>query len=1847
MAPCIILYTLNFTTLKYSNIYYCQINYNLIIGEIELNSKNLIMVLAGVLLLCLCIVPVNAATWTVCPGGSCSFTEISAAIASPSVNDGDSLLVDGGTYQPFVVSKALTIIGPHTGGDPVVHGSGTQIAITITDAPVVIDGFSVDTVPANSNTCIFSQTGTVMTQNTLRDIELNQCGMGMWIQGDYNTIDTCTFNGGPYGINIYGANNRIENSIFDGMTSTGVAIMDTSAGGNYVQNNIFRNMPAGSTASAIALSGPWNYILDNNFENNWLAIVTYPGGGDNSIINNRFWNSPVNGEGVDNIWNQPGMIPGTNIVGGPRLGGNWYGNTGGTGWSQTCTADGYGICTSPYKVVSSPLDYDYYTLADTSALHLRLNVVNDNGGTAAAADWTLHAGNPLLTPLAGPTPLDSGAGFLPGLYALSASGGPAGYTASAWVCDGPPGTLAGNDITVLDHTGPTCTITMDDIAPATPPVAAFTATSPTFGEAPIMVSFSDSSTNSPTSRAWFFGDETYSGAWTQLPIDPLPGHWFSERGGHSTVVMPDGSIVLMGGIANGNSLNDVWRSTDNGATWTRQTASAEWSPRNHHTSVVMPNGDIILMGGGAGFPITKLDDVWRSTDQGIHWTQLPDAPWGERQELTSVVMPNGDIVVIGGVETGVNPPNGWTNDSWISTNQGVSWTQQTANAGWTARYGQSSNVMPDGSIVMIGGFDGSFKNDVWRSTDSGVTWNKLPDNTLTVRNRHSTVVMPDGSIVLMGGYDTPSDLYLNDVWRSTDNGVTWIQVKLGAWSSGLQASEAAVMRDGSIILTGGYGPGITFKNDVWRLNPTGSSAQNPSHTYTTPGIYQVALQVCNAGGCDSIQKKAYVSVPQPNIFSPPVINGVNVVLKNKLNYETTGVSVIANPQVQNAPNVPLYWGESTNQPSLQFNVPQCSLVAIDHGPNANGERPIDYLCVDQAGVIKDEQHANAPPTDLAFTQAAGEPLDVGEDWIPHDPDAWEPTCAENCNNYYALLIDGGTDANNNYRRYWNDIAFMYIALREYGYAADHITVLMSDGTSTAADRCIAVSGTTCTQTQDSPRNLDGIGGDETITAASRANVLDKLRTLKTGLTSSQNLFIFTTGHGGGDNTGNSNLKLWNNEQITDADFFNALYGTGVADSVTQTANSADPNGIPSITMVMEQCQGYGFKGEFAPSGATGNRVITTAANYNEPSYGNLFSNAWTVGVAGHTRYFPTTFDLSADSSGDKRVTTAEAYTYAVAHDSVATAGTEHPQKYALGSERFMNDCGGTATKSITVTLPTATGIRWAQSSPHEIQWTEDGLTGTVNIYLVKGGVEQSPAIATGVSANQGIYRWTVPDSQTAGTDYKIRVRTSDSVTIGNSVNNFEIYAKSGTDANNKGTLVFSTNPTGASIFLDGSTTQSGTTTSPLTVSGLMQGDHRVVVKLSGYYDQSYLVTVTAQSTNTLPTWILDKIETSGQNGPPLDWSPYGGMDIMTDPIGAEIWIDKLGDTEGFVDRGAAPALLELPPGAYKVYATKALHQPSETKDVTVESYSLLREPVRVDLTLKPSTVPTVTGIAPASGPLAGGTSVTISGTDFTGATAVHFGSTSASGFLVDSATQITATSPAGTGIVDVTVTTPSGTSSVVAGDQFTYKDNVVPVVEAGTDATITRGSTFSQGGSFTDPDTNTWTATVNYGDGTGNQQLALTGKIFTLSHKYVNAGKYTVTVKVDDNAGGVGTDTAIVKVGYTFAGFYQPIDMGKVTNEANAGKTIPVKWQLSDANGPVNDPASFLNLTSSKVNCGTTNPLDAIEEYSAGNSGLQYLGNGNWQYNWKTDKTYAGTCRLMYINFNSGETSLQTTFKFK
>ena len=89
--------------------------------------------------------------------------------------------------------------------------------------------------------------------------------------------------------------------------------------------------------------------------------------------------------------------------------------------------------------------------------------------------------------------------------------------------------------------------------------------------------------------------------------------------------------------------------------------------------------------------------------------------------------------------------------------------------------------------------------------------------------------------------------------------------------------------------------------------------------------------------------------------------------------------------------------------------------------------------------------------------------------------------------------------------------------------------------------------------------------------------------------------------------------------------------------------------------------------------------------------------------------------------------------------------------------------------------------------------------------------------------------------------------------------------------------------------------------------------------------------------------------------------------------------------------------------------------------------------------------PAVTFVNPGSGAVAGGTKVTITGANLTGATSVKFGSVAATSVTVVDAAHVTAIAPAeASGTVDVRITTPAGTTVIASADHYTYGTAAAP-----------------------------------------------------------------------------------------------------------------------------------------------------------------------------------------------------------
>ena len=144
----------------------------------------------------------------------------------------------------------------------------------------------------------------------------------------------------------------------------------------------------------------------------------------------------------------------------------------------------------------------------------------------------------------------------------------------------------------------------------------------------------------------------------------------------------------------------------------------------------------------------------------------------------------------------------------------------------------------------------------------------------------------------------------------------------------------------------------------------------------------------------------------------------------------------------------------------------------------------------------------------------------------------------------------------------------------------------------------------------------------------------------------------------------------------------------------------------------------------------------------------------------------------------------------------------------------------------------------------------------------------------------------------------------------------------------------------------------------------------------------------------------------------------------------------------------------------------------------------------------------------------------------------------------------------------------------------------------------------------------------------------------------VAAGVFTVenlgTTDVVVTADGVETTVAggqtqeVTALAFHFEGFSAPVDNPGVLNVVKAGQAVPLRWRLVKADGtPVTNLATAsLRVTTLPCADGTTG--DLLEEVAAGSSGLLNLGNGYYQLNWKTPKTYAQSCKTLRLDLGEG-----------
>lgn len=141
-------------------------------------------------------------------------------------------------------------------------------------------------------------------------------------------------------------------------------------------------------------------------------------------------------------------------------------------------------------------------------------------------------------------------------------------------------------------------------------------------------------------------------------------------------------------------------------------------------------------------------------------------------------------------------------------------------------------------------------------------------------------------------------------------------------------------------------------------------------------------------------------------------------------------------------------------------------------------------------------------------------------------------------------------------------------------------------------------------------------------------------------------------------------------------------------------------------------------------------------------------------------------------------------------------------------------------------------------------------------------------------------------------------------------------------------------------------------------------------------------------------------------------------------------------------------------------------------------------------------------------------------------------------------------------------------------------------------------------------------------------------------------GPHTLTATATDNAGRTSTTTHKYTVmAWETKGFYQPIDMGGVTNTVKAGSTVPAKFELFAGSRELTD-TGVVTMGIRQMTCNLLAAQDGVEITSTGNTSLRYDSTGGqYIYNWKTPNLPGACFQLSMVAADGSR--IDANFKLK
>ncbi len=360
------------------------------------------------------------------------------------------------------------------------------------------------------------------------------------------------------------------------------------------------------------------------------------------------------------------------------------------------------------------------------------------------------------------------------------------------------------------------------------------------------------------------------------------------------------------GVCQGDPINgdfEIYRTTNGGTTWTLVPGANIPNPLNSNEFGYVRQIEVV---GDTVWFTTSVGRIYRSANRGQNWSVFTSPVVDFGGAITNTSTAN---LSFGTGNNGLIINN--TGQVYRTTNGGANWTQVTTTG---SVFTNGLAYVPGTSIVFSTGAATGASGSSY-SEDGGTTWNLIDTE------QHLYVDFINPSVGFSGWFNTSATQ--NGMWKWND------------LSSPLSPSFNANLRNicaGSSVNYTDLSSGGAINSWQWSFpggTPSTSSAQNPTVTYASAGVFPVSLTVSDGNSQSSYTDSTYItaSVLAP---TPSVITGNASVCP----FSTETYSVVNNPDVSYTWNFPSTWNatsNSTNTINVDFdNTPGTLSVTADN-----------------------------------------------------------------------------------------------------------------------------------------------------------------------------------------------------------------------------------------------------------------------------------------------------------------------------------------------------------------------------------------------------------------------------------------------------------------------------------------------------------------------------------------------------------------------------------------------------------------------------------------------------------------------------------------------------------------------------------------------------------------------------------------------------------------------------------------------------------------------------------------------------------------------------------------------------